>query len=846
MPRFETIAKPHRDILRGDFTMDTYAARLWSVVNRGGPAEYRDAKRFFQKTYMTRGLDTLLRGVERRLKGRGGDSAIKLQTPFGGGKTHTLIALYHKAKAWDAKPFVVVGSELNTQTTLWGEMEMQLTGHIQRFKGRVAPGIADISKLLSESGSPVLILMDEMLHYLTRAAGTSVGQSTLAEQTLTFIQSLTESVAAAKNVALVVTMQSGALERYGEKAEALGSRFEKVLDRIIRKMTPVADAEIAPLIRQRLFTAVDISAAKSVIREFVNYADRESILPIGTQKSEYRERFVESYPFQPEVIDVLYQRWGGYPTFQRTRGVLRLLSRVVSRASRQNLPYITLADFDLSNEDIQGQLLEHAGNEYSSILSKDVTAPDAGAKSVDSGLGGTNTQYALGTRAATAIFLYSFTGGMERGATLTELKRSATRTEVPAATIDAAANQLTEHLFYLRHENGKYYFDTQPTLTRVVKVRMANIEAAAISKRVDALLRAALKSQKTDNPLKVIVAPKESRDVKDIPELQLIVLPNPDDDFIQQVLDTCGGIPRTYRNTLFFLTPSPDGMSQLEAEVKKHLAYQQIQRDTSLNLSDAQKKEVKDRVATSKQALDKALRQCYRILRLPTRNTLGEEEIDYDTLPLVDAIYDQIRYAGSIQTSIAPQVIERLYLKGNDTLSTEKLFQASLRTPGEPRLNRDAWVVAIGEGVREGIFGLGAEIDGKLEQYYFKEDVPPEEINLTGSEVLITAALCKLPKSPGGTDVESSADREDGEKPTEVVPPVPPSGPHGRKKVHLKFQVPAGKVYETTQVLAVLQERFSTIELEVTAAAGEISESDYQNSVLEAFDQLGIEVAEVE
>jgi len=846
MPRFETIAKPHRDILRGDFTMDTYAARLWSVVNREGPAEYRDAKRFFQKTYMTRGLETLLRGVERRLKGRGGDSAIKLQTPFGGGKTHTLIALYHKANAWRAKPVVVVGSELSTQTTLWGEMETQLTGHIQRFKGRVAPGSADISELLSESGSPVLILMDEMLHYLTRAAGTSVGQSTLAEQTLTFIQSLTESVAAAKNVALVVTVQSGALERYGEKAAALGSRFDQVLDRIIRKMTPVADTEIAPLIRQRLFASVDISAAKSVIREFVNYADRESLLPTGMQKSEYRERFVESYPFQPEVIDVLYQRWGSYPTFQRTRGVLRLLSRAVSRASRQNLPYITLSDFDLSNADIQGQLLEHIGDEYNSILAKDVTASDAGAKSVDSGLGETNTQYAFGTRAATAIFLYSFAGGMEHGATLTELKRSATRTEVPAATIDSAANQLTEHLFYLRHEDGKYYFDTQPNLARIVRIRMANIEEAAISKQVDTLLRAALKSQKTDNPLKTVVAPKESRDVKDIPELQLIVLPNSDDDFIQQVLDTCGGTPRTYRNTLFFLTPSPDGMSQLEKEIKRYLAYQQIQRDTSLKLSASQKKEMKEKVATSKNALAKALRQCYSVLRLPTRDTLREEEIGYETLPLVDAIYDRIRYAGGIQESIAPQVIERLYIKENDTLSTEKLFQASLRTLGAPRLNREAWIVAIGEGVREGVFGLGADINGELKQYYFKEDVPSEEISLTGGEVFIRAALCKFPKPPDGMDVEPSEDQEDDEKAAPVVPPVPPSGPQRRKKVRLKFQVPTGKLYDTSKVLDVLQQNFSTVGLEVTAAAGEISESDYQNSVLEAFDQLGIAVEEVE
>lgn len=89
---FETIAKPHRDILRGNFTSDTYAAKLGQVVKKEGPLEYRNAKQFFKKTYMTDGLKGLLSGVEGRLRERdrrNQDPIIQLQTPFGGGKTHT-------------------------------------------------------------------------------------------------------------------------------------------------------------------------------------------------------------------------------------------------------------------------------------------------------------------------------------------------------------------------------------------------------------------------------------------------------------------------------------------------------------------------------------------------------------------------------------------------------------------------------------------------------------------------------------------------------------------------------------------------------------------------------------
>src|SRR3972149_5552278 len=98
MTAFQTIAIPHNDILEGRLTMDVFAADLWEVFNKRGPSEYKDAELFFKKTFMTKGLENLLKLVEKRVNGRGGDSVIQLQTPFGGGKTHSLIALFHKAK----------------------------------------------------------------------------------------------------------------------------------------------------------------------------------------------------------------------------------------------------------------------------------------------------------------------------------------------------------------------------------------------------------------------------------------------------------------------------------------------------------------------------------------------------------------------------------------------------------------------------------------------------------------------------------------------------------------------------------------------------------------------------
>ena len=214
-PAFETIAKPHRDILRGLFTADTYAAKLGQVVKKEGPLEYRSAQQFFDKTYETNGLKVLLSGVEGRLKGhdrKNQDPIIQLQTPFGGGKTHTLIALYHKAKEWNATPIVIVGSEIDTNETFWGQIESQLNGKVQEFSGNVAPGSNSISKLFKENSTPVLILMDEVLQYLKRAAGVPIEKSTLADQTLAFMLSLTEAVTDSPNVSFIVTLQESEVQ----------------------------------------------------------------------------------------------------------------------------------------------------------------------------------------------------------------------------------------------------------------------------------------------------------------------------------------------------------------------------------------------------------------------------------------------------------------------------------------------------------------------------------------------------------------------------------------------------------------------------------------------------------
>ena len=270
------------------------------------------------------------------------------------------------------------------------------------------------------------------------------------------------------------------MEHYDQGAEQLFGQLRHVAGRVETTYTPVQEDEITEVIRRRLFSQIDMKGAGEAIRDFMDYANQESILPPGTEPSEYRKRFEAAYPFQPEAIDVLYQRWGSYPSFQRTRGVLRLLSFVIHSLKESTIPYISLADFDLSVQEIRQELLKHIGPEYDSVIAADITGQDAGAKKVDAGLGDAYKGLRLGSRAATTVFLYSFSGGPERGANLGEIKRSATTTGHPSSVLTEAVRDLQEKLFYLQHEGGESYFTNQPNLNSILLTRMENINERAL------------------------------------------------------------------------------------------------------------------------------------------------------------------------------------------------------------------------------------------------------------------------------------------------------------------------------------------------------------------------------
>jgi len=850
MKPFHTIAVPHSDILEGRLELNIFAANLWKVYKGEAPSEYQYKEEFFRKTFLTKGLQNLLDVVQIRLEGKGGDPVIQLQTPFGGGKTHSLIAMYHKAKEWGAKTVVIEGTALGGDTKLWELLEEQLTGKVETLKGDTAPGRDRIEKVLKEN-QPALILIDELLEYITKAAGIKIIETTLASQTIAFLQELTEAASILNNTALIITLPSSIVEYYDEKAEFLFQQLQKVSGRVERIYTPVEEEEITQVIRKRLFSNLNQSEMKKLVNQILDYFQKENIIPSGIEPSEYKKQFEKSYPFLPEVIEVLYERWGSFPNFQRTRGVLRLLSLVIFDNKDKHIPYISLADFDLSNQQIRRELIKHIEIQYDSVIASDITSENAGAKKVDLKLGDAYKGLKLGTRTATTIFMYSFSGGVEKGATKNEIKRNATTLNNPSSVIGEALEELKNNLFYLQYENGKYFFSTQPNLNRIIITKMENVSDEKVEDFEKETIKKFISPTLQDIQQKTYIWIENSQDIPDTPEFKLIILKELDKNLMEKIITTKGNLPRVNRNNIFFLAPLETYKNQLSNSLRKLIALEEILNDRTLNLNENQIKEVKTNLEKLKSEMRDFVRNYYRLVFIPSKDGFKEEDLGTpiygDAKKLNEEVFEFLINKQEILKSIAPMVIEGKYLSNNDYVKISDIYQSSLKTRGETRF-KDINVLlnAVKEGVKNGVFGLGVETDKKVECKSFKEKL----FSVDENAFIVKKELCKKLEErkieePTETEITKISQPVSGYNAGETKTKEPQSlfvEQNIKDTVELNFKLPKGKSVEIGRMLNLIDKNFEDVEITIKAKNGKISKEDYEMRILEALRQLGIEV----
>jgi hypothetical protein len=625
------------------------------------------------------------------------------------------------------------------------------------------------------------------------------------------------------------------------------------MGRVEKVLTPIGDEEVPSVITRRLFEHIDQACAKENIEEFLDYLERENLLP--EDRHTYREKFLRSYPFQPEVIEVLYHRWGSFPSFQRTRGILRLLALVVYSLKDSMRPFIRLSDFDLSNKDIREELLKHIDRTYESVIAEDITDQSARAKKVDLALGDSYRPYRFGTRCATAIFMYSFSAGPDMGAHVSELKLACAEPGVESSIIDTTLMHLEEKLFYLANSRNPYYFSSTPNLNRVLFAKLENIDPIKIKEKERSLLREALGgSQHFD----IYLFPSDTKDIPDTDRLKLIVLENKED--AKDYIDYCGQKPRVYKNVLFFLCPYEPERVGFQRQLAEGIAWQEIEQDANLTLTEQDKRKVKEKVEDFKKGTKELLRRLYRLVLYAGKERVEEIDLGMPVrgIERIDKeIYDRLRSESVIYEKLTPDYIVVHFFTTRDHIPTKPLLEVFYKTPGMPRLSsKDVLKNSISEGVEKKLFGLGVlSEDGPVCRYFGTLAEPSFE----EGEILIKKEIC--------------TEKEEKEKEIEPIPlekekpevqinqPTgsafyenPPTtglvdtehGSHSIKEFRLRVKVPTWRLPDVARTLRLIPEKFEEVELrlEVVAHGGKVTKQFLQDKIEEGLKQAGCDIEE--
>lgn len=674
LPWFMNV-RPHEDIEKGYLDESVFAANLGDVALNRGKDVYLDPERFFQKTYFTAGLKNVVRQVIKGLNGNESSEnrVISLQTGFGGGKTHSLISLYHLIKAgkkaadWElisdiiqeiGKPMfdhanvAVFTNTTNDPTqgrvvgdihikTIWGELAWQLGGkdayEIIRLNDENRTSPLGLFRKVLENSAPSLILIDELAHYCVAASGIEVGGTTLADQTIAFVQEMTEAVSSVPQSVAVVTLPASPLEVASTKiGQEILIRLNNRLSRVGKDTKPVEGDEIFEVIRRRLFEdlgdPVEIEKVINYYSEFYKNLDANKEIPHHASGSLYKERIRKAYPFHPELIDIFESRWASHSDFQRTRGVLRMLGSIVadlwkrqsSLSGSQGL--IHPSDLMLSNLDaITSQIKKLWGNGYDAVITADVSGNKSNAFKIDNNKL-EYRKYSITQGVATTVMLGTFGSDVaKKGLTIQDLKLMVLKPDTyNHNSINGAIDALESEAHYLHYsdvgELRRYWFHLQPNINILINQAKNEIQTPALHQ--DIINRISFRA-KGFSAFNVLVNPSD-----DLPEqtrLTLIIshpslMVNADEvngnlkPYIEKIANKRGSNERIYRNTILFLVPTEMGMNQLLIDNRELMACKKIKSEYQGQLSQEQKTDLQEKVQTLDKKVEKSICVAYCLI----------------------------------------------------------------------------------------------------------------------------------------------------------------------------------------------------------------------------------------
>ena len=709
---------PHPDVASGRYQQAEFAADLWQVYLGEGTEEYKDPVEFYRRTFITDGLQSLLKNAIRRLASQGGDPVVELQTNFGGGKTHSMLALFHlcagvptgllpgmEVVAADlgvslpsnVKRAVLVGNRISPGTqhkkkdgtvvrTLWGELAWQL-GKKEGYeivraadeKG-VSPG--DELRVLFKKFSPCLILIDEWVAYARQLYNKSDLPAGDFDAHFTFAQTLSESVKLVDNALLVVSIPASQNEIGGDGGQAALIRLKNVMQRVETSWRPATAEESFEIVRRRLFQPLtDPEALKArdvVIRSFIEeYRRNSKEFPEEASQADYERRMQRAYPVHPELFDRLYNDWASLEGFQRTRGVLRLMSAVIHRLWEREdknlliLPGIVPVDADT----VQEELVRYLPPEWKYVIEKDID----GETSLPLRLDRENPlfgRFSACRRVARTLYLGS-APTMEvakKGIEDRRIKLGCVQPGETSATFGDALRKLVDQSTYLYLDGSRYWYSTQASVSRLAQERGAGLPIHDVYEETRLHLQEQAKER--GDFQRVQACPPNFNEVPDEPEARLVIL-GPEylhaskqtdsaaREYAAQILDR-GGAGRNCPNMLVFLVADQAKWSELEQAVRLQMAWKSIVKDIGqrvLNVDLAQADQAQKKLDAALETVRGRIPECFQWLLVPGQ----AKPISGEKFPPIE--WQEIRL---------PQGQEQLAARASKRLIKDELLMVSM------------------------------------------------------------------------------------------------------------------------------------------------------------------------
>ena len=573
------VVTPHKDVASGRYQQAEFAADLWQVYLGEGTDEYKKPVEFFRRTYLTESLKHMLVGAVQRLSGQGGDPVVQLQTNFGGGKTHSMLALYHlfsgtapselagidavlqeadTKKLPTAKRVVLVGNKISPGNpvkkadgtmvrTLWGELAWQLGGKkaFERVRAddekATSPG--DVLRELFIEYGPCLVLIDEWVAYARQLHDQSDLPAGGFETQFSFAQVLTESAKLAKNCLLVISLpasdtagsphtQADDVEVGGQRGREALDRLRNVVGRVEASWRPATAEEGFEIVRRRLFEPLaDQAQFKDrdvVARAFAElYRTQHQEFPPECHDADYEKRIKAAYPIHPEIFDRLYTDWSTLVKFQRTRGVLRLMAAVIHSLWEKGdkNPLILPANIPIDDPRVQFELTRYLSDNWVPIIEKDVDGPSSLPLRLDGEVPNLG-KFAACRRVARTIYLGSAptATAANRGVEDRRVKLGCVMPGESPAVFGDALRRLAAAATYLYQDGPRYWYSTQPTVTKLAEDRAEQLkrDPDKVVQELDKRLRADLR--KIGHFNRIHPMPGTSADVPDDLDARLVVL----------------------------------------------------------------------------------------------------------------------------------------------------------------------------------------------------------------------------------------------------------------------------------------------------------------------------------